>query len=109
APAPANNQALIDEAVAAAKAADVAVVVAGLYRNQDQEGRDRPNMDLPAGQAELIAAVAAANPRTIVILNGGSPSVVSPWVDNVAGLMMYWYGGTEGGNALARVVFGDVN
>jgi beta-glucosidase len=66
-------------------------------------------MQLPPGQAELISAVVAANRRTVVVLNGGSPSVVSPWIDGAAGLVMYWYGGTEGGTALARVLFGDVN
>jgi beta-glucosidase len=99
----------IEAAVAAAKSADVAIVVAGLYRAQDQEGADRPNMNLPAGQAELIAAVTKANPRTVVVLTGGSPSVVEPWIGDAGALVMYWYGGTEGGNALARVLFGDVN
>ena len=105
----ASTPELIAEAVDAAKNADVAVVVAGLYRSQDQEGADRPNMNLPPGQAELIAAVANANPKTIVILTGGSPSVVDPWINDAAGLIMYWYGGTEGGNALAHVLFGDIN
>lgn len=107
--ATAPGTAALDEAVQAARAADVAIVIAGLYRGQDQEGADRPNMNLPAGQAELIQAVAAANPRTVVVLNGGSPSVVEPWIQSTPGLLMYWYGGTEGGNALARVLFGDVN
>ncbi len=102
-------QTLRDEAIAAAKAADVAIIVAGLYRGQDQEGADRPSFNLPPNQAELIEAVTKANPRTLVILNGGSPSQVNPWIDDAAGLLMYWYGGTEGGNALARVLFGDVN
>jgi beta-glucosidase len=100
---------LTADAVAAAKNADVAVVVAGLYRAQDQEGADRPNFNLPAGQAELIQAVCAANPKTIVILTGGSPSNVAPWLDQCGALMMYWYGGTEGGNGLARLLFGDAN
>jgi len=105
----AGNNDLITAAVDAAKNADVAIIVAGLYRSQDQEGADRPNMNLPPGQAELISAVTKANPKTIVILNGGSPSVVDPWLPDAAGLMMYWYGGTEGGTALARVLFGDAN
>ncbi len=109
APATAPGNSLIDDAVAAAKAADVAIVVAGLYRGQDQEGADRPNMELPQGQAELIQAVVAANPKTVVVLNGGSPSNVTPWIDKTAGLLMYWYGGTEGGSALAAVMFGDVD
>jgi beta-glucosidase len=109
APGASQPVSLIDQAVAAAKAADVAVVVAGLFRGTDQEGADRPSFNLPAGQAELIEAVTKANPRTVVILTGGSPSLVDPWINDTAGLLMYWYGGTEGGNALARVLFGDVN
>lgn len=108
--APATNSAqLIDEAVDIARNADVAIVVAGLYRAQDQEGADRPSMNLPPGQAELIAAVAKANPKTVVVLTGGSPSVVEPWISDAAALLMYWYGGTEGGTALANVLFGDWN
>ncbi len=101
--------ALMDEAVAAAKTADMAIVVAGLYRNQDQEGDDRRSFNLPPGQAELIAAVCKANPRTVVVLTGGSPSSVDPWLSSCGALVMYWYGGTEGGNALARILFGDVS
>ena len=66
-------------------------------------------MNLPAGQAELIQAVAAANPRTVVVLNGGGPVSLDPWLPAAAGVLFYWYGGTEGGTALARVLFGDVN
>jgi beta-glucosidase len=106
---PAGAAALLDAAVTAAKGADVAIVVAGLYRNQDQEGRDRGSFNLPPGQADLIQAVCKANPRTVVVLNGGSPSSVDPWLANCGALLMYWYGGTEGGNGLARVLFGDVN
>jgi beta-glucosidase len=105
----APNSSRTSDAVEAAKKADVAVVVAGLYRAQDQEGADRPSFDLPAGQSDLIQAVCAANPRTVVILTGGSPSQVDPWLAKCGALVMYWYGGTEGGNALARVLFGEVN
>ena len=109
--APATRRAdLIASAVQAAKNADVAIVFVGLYRReQDQEEVDRSDMNLPPGQAELVEAVTKANPDTVVIINGGSPSVVDPWLPDAAGLLMYWYGGTEGGNALARVLFGDVN
>jgi beta-glucosidase len=107
--APGVNSAMLAAAVDAAKNSDIAIVVAGLYRAQDREGADRRDMKLPPGQAELIAAVAKANPHTVVVLTGGSPSVVEPWISDTAGLIMYWYGGTEGGNALARVLFGDVN
>ncbi len=100
---------LLDEAVGAAKGADVTILFAGLYRAQDQEAADRPSFELPAGQAELIEAVCAANPQTIVVLTGGSPSSVEPWLEKCGALMMYWYGGTQGGEGLARLLFGDVN
>ncbi len=108
--APATNAAeLIANAVETAKSADMVIVCVGLYRAQDQEGADRPDMNLPPGQAELVDAVTKANPNTVVVLDGGSPSVLDPWLPNAAGLLMYWYGGTEGGNALAHVLFGDVD
>jgi beta-glucosidase len=107
--AAADSADLIAAAVAAAKNADIAVVVVGLYRAQDQEGADRPDMNLPAGQSELLQAVTKANPHTVVVINGGSPSVLNPWLPDAAGVLMYWYGGTEGGNALAALLFGDVN
>jgi beta-glucosidase len=92
-------------AVDAASRADAAVVVVGLSREIDTEGRDRPHMNLPDGQNELVAAVAAANPRTIVVLNTGSP-VTMPWINDVAAVMQLWYPGQEGGNALGDVLTG---
>ncbi|MCW3844893.1 glycoside hydrolase family 3 C-terminal domain-containing protein [Micromonospora yasonensis] len=93
------------DAAAAAKESDVAVVVANDRRT---EGRDRPNLQLPFEQDKLIEAVAAANPNTIVVLNTGGPMLM-PWADKVAGIMEAWYPGQEDGNALAQVLFGDVN
>ncbi|MFD4976157.1 glycoside hydrolase family 3 C-terminal domain-containing protein, partial [Streptomyces sp. NPDC058424] len=93
------------DAAAAAKESDVAVVVANDRRT---EGRDRPNLQLPFEQDKLIEAVAAANPNTIVVLNTGGP-VLMPWADKVAGIVEAWYPGQEDGNALAAVLFGDVN
>jgi beta-glucosidase len=109
--APAEDAAdLIDRAVAAAKAADVAIIVGGLDHSKfgDTEGSDRPNMALPYGQDELIQRVTAANPRTIVVLVSGSP-VEMPWIGATPAVMQAWYGGMEAGNAIARVLFGDVN
>jgi beta-glucosidase len=65
-------------------------------------------MDLPNKQDELIRRVAAANPKTVVVLNAGSP-VSMPWADEVVAILQYWLPGQEGGNALADVLFGDVN
>jgi len=93
---------------AAAAAADVAIVVAGTLGTEG-EGRDRLTMDLPGGQAQVIAAAAAANKRTIVVLNNGSPVTFSPWLQNVPALVEAWFPGQEGGHALAAILFGDVN
>jgi beta-glucosidase len=94
-------------AVAAATEADVAVVVIG-GDVADSEGGDRPSMDLPTEQAELITAVAAANPNTVVLVNSGAP-VTMDWVDTVAAVAQVWYLGQETGHAVADVLFGDVD
>jgi beta-glucosidase len=106
-----NAAELADRAVAAAKAADVVVFVAGLNheRNQDTESSDRLALELPYGQPELIARVAAANPRTIVVLVAGSPVTMDPWLEQVPAVLQAWYAGMEGGNALASILFGDAN
>jgi beta-glucosidase len=93
------------QAAAAARASDVAVVFASLF---DQEDRDQTTLLLPAGENALITAVAAANPNTVVVLNTGS-AVVMPWLGQVRGLLEAWYPGQEDGNALAALLFGDVD
>ncbi|NJN94281.1 MAG: beta-glucosidase [Anaerolineales bacterium] len=98
----------IERAVALAATADVAVICAGLTGEWDSEGQDRPHMDLVGRQNELIARVAAANPRTVVVLQTGGP-ITMPWLDQVAGVMQAWYPGQECGNAIADVLFGEVN
>ncbi|MFH0907426.1 MAG: glycoside hydrolase family 3 C-terminal domain-containing protein [bacterium] len=100
---------LFDEAVALAKSADVAVVCGGLGPEVEAEGRDRDTFALPGLQGKLIQAVAKANPRTIVVLNGGVPVDMEPWIDQVPALLQAWYPGVEGGHALADILFGDVN
>jgi beta-glucosidase len=100
---------LIKEAVDAAKSADVAIVVIGTNHNIESEGFDRPNLILPFGQDELVKAVAAANPKTIVVVAAGAP-VAMQAIDSVSSAILYsWYNGSEGGTALADVLFGDVN
>ena len=94
-------------AVDLAARADVAIVVAGLTREWESEGFDRPDLRLVGQQDELIARVVAANPNTIVVLNVGSP-VEMPWANAVPAIVQSWYGGQEAGNALASVLFGDV-
>lgn len=95
----------VDEAVAVAAGSDVAIVFAGLNAEWDNEGLDRPHMQLPHLQNALIARVAAANPRTVVVLQTGSP-VELPWLDQVPAVLQAWYPGQECGNAIADVLLG---
>jgi beta-glucosidase len=106
---PEEAAALRDRAVSAAKSADLAIVVAGLTHqaHADDEGTDRYDLSLPAGQAELIAKVAGANPRTVVVLVDGSPVDMEPWLGKVPAVLEAWYGGSEAGHALAALLFGD--
>lgn len=93
------------EAVEAARSADVAIVFAGLNAEWDNEGLDRHSLQLPHKQDELIARVVAANPRTVVVLQTGSP-VALPWLDQVPAVLQAWYPGQECGNAIADVLLG---
>jgi beta-glucosidase len=91
-------------AASLAKTADVAVVFADQYMS---EGGDALSLSLPGKQNELISAVAAANPHTLVVLITGNP-VTMPWIDQVAGVMEAWYPGIAGGQAIANLLFGNV-
>ena len=106
---PETRQKLLDEAVAAAKQSDVAIVFVGLSSKIETEGKDRPNMDLPEGQDELIEAVAAVNKKTIVVLNSGGSITLTKWIDHVPGVIDAWFTGEEGGDAIADLLFGAVN
>ncbi|HZJ24531.1 MAG TPA: glycoside hydrolase family 3 C-terminal domain-containing protein [Anaerolineales bacterium] len=99
---------LISEAVDLAKRSDVVVLIAGLNREWESEGFDRVDMKLPGKQDELIERVAEANPNTIVVLNVGS-AVEMPWIDKVPAVIQLWYNSQEEGNALADVLYGEVN
>lgn len=92
-------------AAALAAKSDIAIVFATRH---EQEGFDVPNLDLPNGQDSLIAAVAGANPHTIVVLETGNPAAM-PWLDEVQAVLAAWYPGQEGGQAIADVLFGKVN
>ena len=98
---------LIAAAVDAARDADVAIVVVGTNAQVESEGFDRENLDLPGRQDDLVRAVAAVNPRTIVVVNSGSP-VLLPWREAVQGILLTYFGGQEYGNALADMLFGAV-
>lgn len=93
-------------ACAAATDADVAVVVVGTSAQFESEGFDRPGLALPPGQDDLVLAVAAANPNTVVVVNAGAP-VLLPWRDEVAAVLVTWFGGQEVGHALADVLTGQ--
>jgi beta-glucosidase len=99
---PAN---LLAQAVASARKASVAVVFASNY---ETESADLTTINLPANEDQLISAVAAVNPNTVVVLNTGS-AVTMPWLAEVKGVIEAWYPGQNDGNAIAAVLFGDVN
>src|SRR5580700_6687874 len=96
----------INAAVTAAKSASVAVVV--VSDDTQSEATDRPSLNLPSAQDELIEAVAAANPHTVVVINAGAP-VAMPWLNQVAAVVDAWYPGQSSGTALASVLFGDTD
>ncbi|KAK6818813.1 hypothetical protein PG987_016266 [Apiospora arundinis] len=100
----------LQQAVDAAREADVAVVIVGLDAEWESEGYDRQTMDLPSdgSQDRLVEAVVKANPRTVVVNQSGSP-VTMPWADRVPAIIQAWYQGQEAGNALADVLFGLKN
>ena len=103
-----TDEALQAEAVAAARAADKVIVVAGLPDSFESEGYDRSHMRMPANQNALIEAVAAVNPRTVILLYNGSP-VEMPWADRVQGIIEGYLAGQNVGTANRAVLWGEVN
>lgn len=97
---------LIAEAVEAARSADTAIVVVGTTERVESEGFDRTDLKLPGHQDALVHAVAAVNPRTVVVVNSGSP-VELPWRNEVAAVLLSWFPGQEAGHALADVLRGQ--
>jgi beta-glucosidase len=104
-PAAVDEDGLIAAAAEAAAAADVALVVVGTNSIVESEGYDRSTLALPGRQDDLVRAVAAANPRTVVLVNAGAP-VLLPWRDEVAAVLVGYFGGQEMGNAVADVLLG---
>jgi beta-glucosidase len=96
-----------DPAAAAALARQASVAVVFVY-DTEREGVDRDGLELPAGQDQLVEQVAAANPHTVVVLDTGGP-VLMPWLDQVPGVVEAWYPGQRDGDAIAAVLFGDVD
>lgn len=97
----------MEEAIRAASEADTVVLFAGRSGEWDTEGSDLENIALPGRQDELISKVLEANPNTVVVLQTGGP-VEMPWIDKAHAVMQAWYPGQECGNAIADVLFGDV-
>jgi len=100
-----GDGASISAAAQLAASSDVAIVCVG---QQTSEGSDRADLSLPDPQDALVSAVVAANPHTIVVIYSSSATLM-PWANQVAGVLFAWYPGQENGNALAQVLFGDVN
>ena len=99
----------LQDAVEAAKSADAAIVIVGNSADIESEGFDRKSLELPAGQAPLIAAIAAANPRTVVVLQTGAPVLTAGWAEHVPAILETWFPGGEGGRAFADVLSGAMN
>ncbi|KAH9885644.1 glycoside hydrolase family 3 protein [Xylariomycetidae sp. FL2044] len=103
-----DPKAEIANAVELAKSAEQVIICAGLNAEWETEGNDRDDMRLPPGSDDLIAAVAKANPNTVVVMQSGTP-VEMPWIRDVHALIHAWYGGNETGNTIADILFGDAN
>jgi beta-glucosidase len=95
----------IEEAVAAARRADTAIVVVGTNPEAESEGWDRTDLSLPGRQHELVRRVAEANPRTVAVVNAGAP-VLLPWLEDVPAVLWWWLPGQEAGGSLADVLTG---
>ena len=104
-----SQPALIEEAVAAAHVADVALLYIALPTYKESEGYDRADLDLTNQQVALIQAVTAVQPKSVVILNNGSAVTMSAWIDGAAAVLEAWMMGQAGGGAIADILFGVVN
>lgn len=104
-----SQPALIEEAAAAARAADVALLYIALPTYKESEGYDRTDLDLTNQQVALIQAVTAVQPRSVVILNNGSAVTMGAWIDGAAAVLEAWMMGQAGGGAMADILFGVVN
>jgi len=104
-----DPEAMIAEAVAAAKKSDVAVLFIGGNREYESEGRDRKDLSLPFDEQKLVDAVTAVNANTIVVVVGGAPYDINKIKENNSTIVWSWYNGSENGNALADVLTGKIN
>ncbi len=97
-----------ERAVDAARQAEVALVFVGTNNHSESEGEDRSSLGLPGEQDDLIRAVAAVNPHTVVVVNSGAP-VTMDWADEVGAVLQAWYPGQEGGDAIVDVLLGRLD
>jgi beta-glucosidase len=104
-----NTEEELKKAVEIAKKADVVILYIGTTLNIEAEGRDRTTLALPGNQEELVKAVLAVNPKTIVVEMNAGPLAVQWIKDNVPAVIEAWWAGEEGGNAIADIIFGNVN
>ncbi len=104
-----QDAALTEEALLLAAQADVVVLALGLPAQAESEGFDRTTLDVPAKQIELLSAVAAVNPHTVVVLSNGAIVSIAPWLDRAQAVVESWLLGQSGGAALVDALFGDVN
>ena len=100
---------LLKPTIDIAAKADAAVLILGRYSGLESEDFDVKTMDLPAGQDDLIEAVEKVNPHTVVVLNTGDPVTMTRWIAQTPALLDMWYGGQDGGSALASILFGNAN
>jgi beta-glucosidase len=103
------RQDLIDEAVEAARSAEVALLYISLPATKEAEGYDRPDLDLTEQQIALIQAVTRVQPRNVIILNNGSAITMGAWIDGAGAVLEAWMMGQAGGGAIADILFGKVN
>ncbi|MEO6233312.1 MAG: glycoside hydrolase family 3 C-terminal domain-containing protein [Ferruginibacter sp.] len=103
------DSAQLQQAIEAAKQAEITIVFAGSNRNYETEGSDRSSLKLPFGQEELINKILEVNPNTIVVLTGGAPYDIAGIKSKAKALVWNWFNGSEGGNALADVLLGKIN
>ena len=107
--APIDHTDRLGNAVKLAVKSDLVVLCLGLNKDMEGESTDREDLALPAKQLKLVNRIIKANPRTIVVLNNATPILMSGWIEKVPAVIEAFYPGQEGGNALADILFGDVN
>ena len=105
---PPEKENLLEEAIKTSREADAVILIVGTNSDWETEGNDRSDLALPADQDKLIESVIKENANTIVVINSGSP-VSMPWINDSNAILQSWFGGQEYGNALADLIFGEIN